>query len=53
LVPDFLALPPNGAAREVVRRYVNRTEFSDLDDPGVVADIDSPEDYRALLGARA
>ena len=53
LVPDFLALPPNGAAREVVRRYVNRTEFPDLDDPGVVADIDSPEDYRALLGARA
>ena len=53
LTPEFLAIPPDGAAREVVRRFVDRTEFLDLDDPGIVADIDSPEDYRALPGARA
>ena len=34
-------------------RHVDRTEFLDLDDPGIVADIDSPEDYRALIGAGA
>jgi CTP:molybdopterin cytidylyltransferase MocA len=51
LIPEFLALPADGAAREVVRRHVARTEFLDLDDPGIVADIDSPEDYRALTGA--
>ena len=37
-------LPADGAAREVVRRHVDRTEFLDLDDPGIVADIDNPED---------
>jgi molybdenum cofactor cytidylyltransferase len=51
LAPEFLALPADGAAREVVRRHADRTEFLDLDDPGIVADIDSPEDYRALVGA--
>ena len=50
LTPEFLALPATGAAREVVRRYVDRTQFLDVDDPGVVADIDSPEDYRRLTG---
>ena len=53
LVPEFLALPPGGVARDVVARHVDRTEYLDLDDPGIVADIDSPEDYRALTGARA
>jgi molybdenum cofactor cytidylyltransferase len=51
LIPEFLALPADGKAREVVRRHVDRTEFLDLDDPGIVADIDSPDDYRALTGA--
>jgi len=48
LIPEFLALPADGAAREVVRHYVDRTEFLDLDDPGIVADIDNPDDYRSL-----
>ena len=51
LIPEFLALPSDGAARDVVRRHRNRTEFLDLDDPGIVADIDDPEAYRALIGA--
>lgn len=53
LIPEFLALAADGAAREVVRRHVDRTEFLDLEDPGIVADIDSPGDYRALPGAGA
>jgi molybdenum cofactor cytidylyltransferase len=51
LIPEFLALPTDGPARDVVARHVDRTEYLDLDDPGIVADIDSPEDYRALMGA--
>lgn len=51
LMAEFLALPAEGAAREVVRRHVALTEFLDLDDRGIVADIDRPEDYRALMGA--
>jgi molybdenum cofactor cytidylyltransferase len=51
LIPEFLALANDGAARDVVRRHRDRTEFLDLSDPGVVADIDDPEAYRALTGA--
>jgi len=35
----------------VVSRHAAETEFLDLDDPGVVADIDDPETYRTLTGA--
>ena len=53
LISEFLALPSDGPARDVVARHVDRTEYLDLDDPGIVADIDNPEDYRTLMGARA
>ena len=51
LIAEFLALPGNGAARDVVRAHSAETEFLDLDDPGLVADIDNPEEYRKLIGA--
>jgi CTP:molybdopterin cytidylyltransferase MocA len=53
LLPEFLALPSNGAARDVVRAHAEETEFLDVDDPGVLADIDDPAAYRALIGAEA
>ena len=53
LVREFLALPEDGAARDVVRAHAAETEFLDVDDPGVAADIDNPEDYARLLGAPA
>jgi molybdenum cofactor cytidylyltransferase len=53
LVPEFLALPETGAAREVVRSHAAETEFLDVDDPGILADIDDPEAYRGLIGAGA
>ena len=52
LIPEFLAIPEGGAANEVVHGHKAETEFLDLDDPGVVADIDDPEAYRRLTGAR-
>ena len=51
LIAEFLDIPADSPARDVPARHVDRTEYLDLDDPGIVADIDSPEDYRALLGA--
>ena len=51
LIPEFLAIPDGGAANEVVRRHRAETQFVDLDDPGIVADIDDPEAYRQLIGA--
>ena len=53
LISEFLAIPDGGAANAVVRRHTSETDFLDLDDPGIVADIDDPETYRNLIGARA
>jgi len=52
LIAEFLALPADGAARDVVRAHAFETEFLDLDDPGVLADIDDPEAYRALMAGQ-
>jgi CTP:molybdopterin cytidylyltransferase MocA len=53
LVPDLLAVPPDGAARDVIRAHYSEAVFLDLDDPGILADIDDPAAYRALIGAEA
>jgi molybdenum cofactor cytidylyltransferase len=51
LIQEFLALAETGAARDVVRGHASETEFLDVDDPGILADIDDPEAYRDLTGA--
>jgi len=53
IVSEFLALPEDGAARDVVRGHAADTEFVDVEDPGIVADIDDPEAYRGLTGGGA
>jgi molybdenum cofactor cytidylyltransferase len=52
LASEFLALSDTGAARDIVRAHAAETEFLDLDDPGVVADIDDPVAYGRLMGAQ-
>lgn len=49
LTPEFLALPVGAAANQVVRAHRSETEFIDVPDLGVVADIDDPAAYRELL----
>ena len=51
LIAEFLALPENGAARDVVRSHAAQTEFLDVDDPGILADIDDAAAYGRLTGA--
>lgn len=51
LFPELLAVPPDGAARDVIRAHRAETEFLDVEDPGVVADIDDPQAYRELVSA--
>jgi molybdenum cofactor cytidylyltransferase len=51
MAAEFLALPPDGAANSVVRAHRAQTEFVDVDDPGVVADIDDATAYRELLSS--
>ena len=50
LIPEFLAIPPEGAARDVVRAHAAETEFLDVNDPAILADIDDPAAYAALTG---
>jgi molybdenum cofactor cytidylyltransferase len=53
IIHEFLALPDTGAARDVVRGHAAETEFLDVEDPGILADIDDPEAYRGLTGGSA
>lgn len=53
LLAEFLALPADGAARDVVYSHAAETEYLDLNDAGTVADIDDPAAYHALIGAEA
>jgi len=50
LIRELLALPPTAQAREVVHLHVAHTQYVDVDDPGILADIDNPEEYRRLVG---
>jgi molybdenum cofactor cytidylyltransferase len=51
LAPEFLTLPETGMARDVVRAHEADTQVLDVDDPGVLADIDDPIEYIRLTGA--
>jgi molybdenum cofactor cytidylyltransferase len=51
LIKEFLALPPTAQAREVVHAHKSATQYIDVDDPGILADIDDLEAYRRLAGA--
>lgn len=50
LAAEFLALSPDSTAREVVKRHASEVEYIEVDDPGVLEDIDEPNDYRRLTG---
>jgi molybdenum cofactor cytidylyltransferase len=51
LIAEFLGLQETGAAREIVRAHAAQTEFLDVDDPGILADIDDAAAYGRLTGA--
>jgi len=49
LIPEFLVLPYTSSARDVLVRRSSDIEYLDVDDPGILADIDDPDAYRRLL----
>jgi len=49
LIPEFLALPAGASAREVVTRHGSEIAYIDVDDPGILADVDDPAAYRRLI----
>lgn len=50
---ELLALPATGKASDVVHRHVPHTVYVDVDDPGILVDIDDPAAYRRLAVNRA
>jgi molybdenum cofactor cytidylyltransferase len=50
LIPEFLAVPAGGTAKDVIHRHAAAIEYKDVDDPGILADIDDAAAYRALTG---
>ena len=50
LSDQFLALGPEQAARDVVHAHAAQTEFLDLEDAGITADIDDAAAYHRLTG---
>jgi molybdenum cofactor cytidylyltransferase len=51
LIAEFLALPPTAQARQVVHAHKSQTQYVDVEDPGILADIDDLEAYRRLAGS--
>jgi molybdenum cofactor cytidylyltransferase len=49
LIREFLDLSPTEETRVVVNRHAEAIRYLDLDDPGVLADVDDPAAYQALI----
>jgi len=47
--PDLLNAPLNRGARNVVEKYSEQVQVLEVEDEGIVIDIDTPEDYQANL----
>lgn len=48
-IPELFTARPEEGARAVVHAHADRVEF-EVDDPGVVNDIDTPEEYARAIG---
>lgn len=49
IVEEILALPSGAQARDVIHRHIPHTQYVDVDDPGILTDVDDPAAYRRLL----
>jgi molybdenum cofactor cytidylyltransferase len=49
IAEELLALPLTGAARDIVHAHVGETRYVDVEDAGILTDVDDPEAYRRLL----
>ena len=52
LLEEFLALHLTAQAKDIVHAYVPRTEYVDVNDPGILTDIDDRAAYEQLLENR-
>jgi len=50
MIEKFLQAPPTGNARDIEHQFQDRVQYVAVDDPFVALNINTPEDYAALLG---
>jgi CTP:molybdopterin cytidylyltransferase MocA len=48
LFEELKSFGPEQGADAVIRKYRKATEFVEVSDPGILIDVDSPEDYGNL-----
>ena len=48
VIAQLLAQPMDADARDVIRSFRDQTRFVEVADPGILHDIDHPEDYELL-----
>ena len=46
---EISVLPRDRAGRDVIRAHNHEVEYLDVDDPAILIDVDTPEDYQALV----
>jgi molybdenum cofactor cytidylyltransferase len=51
IADELLTLPPTGMASDVIHGHIPQTVYLDVDDPGILTDIDDREAYRRLSEA--
>ena len=49
IAEELLGLLSDGKASDVIHRQIPRTEYVDVDDRGILTDVDDPAAYRHLL----
>ncbi|MFL6201609.1 MAG: NTP transferase domain-containing protein [Thermoanaerobaculia bacterium] len=49
LIPEIRTLSLNIGLRELLDRHPERLRIVEVDDPGAVRDVDTPEEYQALV----
>jgi len=47
-IVEFLALPPTAETRAIVNKHTDEIAYLDVDDPGILADIDTREAYKEM-----
>lgn len=48
-VTSIVTLPPDATLREFVSQVRDATVMVEVDDPGIVTDVDTPEDYQRIV----
>jgi len=52
LFEELDSLGPDAGANTVVRKHQAATQLVEVNDPGILLDVDDPESYRHLLSGR-